>query len=557
MVYCGKASQGCQSCRGRRIKCDKVLPQCTQCIRVGKICPGYRDQLSLMFRDESTKVIRKAHAQWGASEAGESSGSSPTSASTGASPASSQSSQSLTPPSGSQSSPTSLHKEIGGTKVDRAIQFYIEHYVIGLPDEPQVGQELRGKSWVHTPETRGIMAAVGLASLSNLTGDKEMQTLANQQYGVALRTIVNSLKNIQGLDLEVSLRAVVNLALFEVVRVQPQVVNPARTHIMGAAALLASLIPISKSPKESLRAQLQLCFSMLGSIQCSLQLHSPEPNVLIPQTSTNSAAPGDEGILPAIFLNWVATSESRATAPDSPSAKLLGIATRLVQLLASVRSHVLFDGRSGTAAMILDALQLNTQLDAWEQGQDGIWNVIEGHADDGFFPPEAVFEGHYHVYSNMWTARVWSHYRCARLSVDQLLLEAVKRYPICGQSLVSAGKQQNLLDCINRLARDTLISIPNHYRHPRLARMHRDYFDKTKGGAGIGAAGIPTLAYHIKTAGSAPGVPLRYRAWALGILDTMWADTGMFHVKALADNLSRIYQEHLQKDDSREILKAE
>ncbi len=31
-------------------QCDKVRPECSQCLRVHKKCPGYRDQLSLMFR---------------------------------------------------------------------------------------------------------------------------------------------------------------------------------------------------------------------------------------------------------------------------------------------------------------------------------------------------------------------------------------------------------------------------------------------------------------------------------------------------------------------------
>ena len=102
--------------------------------------------------------------------------------------------------------------------VDRAIQFYLEHYVIGLPDEPRAGHELQGLQWVHAPATRNIMAAVGLAGLSNLNGDKDMDTLARQYYGSALQTISSSVasRNLSGLDMEVVLRAVVMMAMFEV-----------------------------------------------------------------------------------------------------------------------------------------------------------------------------------------------------------------------------------------------------------------------------------------------------------------------------------------------------
>lgn len=62
MVYCGKPSKGCGECRSRKIRCDQAQPACSQCTRAKRDCPGYRDQLELMFRDESKSVVRKAVA---------------------------------------------------------------------------------------------------------------------------------------------------------------------------------------------------------------------------------------------------------------------------------------------------------------------------------------------------------------------------------------------------------------------------------------------------------------------------------------------------------------
>jgi hypothetical protein len=180
-----------------------------------------------MFRDESTKVMQKAHAQWGVSEpseGGESSSPSPTSA---ASPSSTKSRWSvsevaapraahLVPKTRRSSEGKRLTKEICASPVDKGIQFYIEHCVIGLPDEPRHGQELHGLKWVHSRETRDSMAAVGLAGLSNLTGDKEANTLAKHHYGLALQNIASAVRNMAGLDLEVILRAVVMMAMYEV-----------------------------------------------------------------------------------------------------------------------------------------------------------------------------------------------------------------------------------------------------------------------------------------------------------------------------------------------------
>ena len=213
--------------RANPSQCDKARPQCTQCVRIGKPCPGYRDQLSLMFRDESTKVRQKAHAQWGVQdsyESGEASGSSPTSISPSTitsgrsrrSVASSSSSGPPTPPETWQSVATRVPKALDAAVVDKAVQFYLEHYVIGLPDEARVAQELQKDEWVFSPTTRDIMAAVGFASLSNLTGDKDSMVMARTHYGRALQHTVSSLGNPQPAEIPITIRAVVMLGMFEV-----------------------------------------------------------------------------------------------------------------------------------------------------------------------------------------------------------------------------------------------------------------------------------------------------------------------------------------------------
>lgn len=60
MVYCGKPSKGCSNCRERKVRCDQREPTCGQCEKRQQTCPGYRNMVDLMFRDESTHVIKKA-----------------------------------------------------------------------------------------------------------------------------------------------------------------------------------------------------------------------------------------------------------------------------------------------------------------------------------------------------------------------------------------------------------------------------------------------------------------------------------------------------------------
>ncbi|KAF3388597.1 Uncharacterized protein F1880_003544 [Penicillium rolfsii] len=50
-------STGCALCRERHIKCDEAVPECTQCQRYGRSCPGYRR--IFRFQDEGPSLKRR------------------------------------------------------------------------------------------------------------------------------------------------------------------------------------------------------------------------------------------------------------------------------------------------------------------------------------------------------------------------------------------------------------------------------------------------------------------------------------------------------------------
>ncbi|EPS34075.1 hypothetical protein PDE_09037 [Penicillium oxalicum 114-2] len=50
-------STGCALCRERHIKCDEAVPECTQCQRYGRTCPGYRRVFR--FQDEGPNLKRR------------------------------------------------------------------------------------------------------------------------------------------------------------------------------------------------------------------------------------------------------------------------------------------------------------------------------------------------------------------------------------------------------------------------------------------------------------------------------------------------------------------
>lgn len=185
--------------------------------------------------------------------------------------------------------------------------------------------------------------------------------------------------------------------------------------------------------------------------------------------------------------------------------------------------------------------------------QQGKWLYkVHRHPD---LPAEAVFRNQYHRYSDVWTSRIWNHYRWARLLTCQKIIEFVERYPASATRVVSPSQLDKIHYTIQRLAVDVLTSAPTHYKHPRLTREHLDII-QTHGGAGAGAVGIPHLMFQLQVAACAPGVPYDVWRWALDTMETAWGDLGMLHVKSLAEVL-KSHRASLDRSDAEVVLKIE
>jgi hypothetical protein len=276
---------------------------------------------------------------------------------------------------------------------------------------------------------------------------------------------------------------------------------------------------------------------MLASKQSSFQYPSPEPNVVIP----TNIEPACGTPLLDHFFGWLSIIDKTVSEADRPSAELIKIMTRFIQLSSLVRSQPLVDGHPETADIIREALEINADLESWRTNQIGIWTFTEHHLPDSY-PPQAVLEGSYHVYDNTYVARTWNHYRWTHILTNQLLLESLSLFPTTATSLLPPDQLHRSLATIRRLARDVLVSVPTHYRHPALRPEHVERFDETKPGSGIGVSGLPTLLFQVKVAGCAPGLQEGYRAWALGVLETAYGDIGMFQANALAGFLRRMVE---------------
>ncbi|KAL2188436.1 hypothetical protein L209DRAFT_741537 [Thermothelomyces heterothallicus CBS 203.75] len=190
-----------------------------------------------MFRDESTKVMQKAHAQRGVSEA--SPDIFPGTRLAGIFTHINLSFNTESKPiigTGKRRKPVDdcRNGKPKDARGETAILFHIEHYVVGLPDESRAIHELQGVRRVHSHETRDVMAVAGLADLGNLD------------------------------IIDIVLRIVVTMAMYEVIRSRRnEPGSPARTHVVGGAAILSTSLNLV--PSDGPRGLSQLCFSMIAS----------------------------------------------------------------------------------------------------------------------------------------------------------------------------------------------------------------------------------------------------------------------------------------------------
>ncbi|OHW96399.1 C6 zinc finger domain-containing-like protein [Colletotrichum incanum] len=525
-----------------------------------------------MFRDESTKVIKKAHAQWGVSDGPENGhvqasasnapsppASSPaysrkstpnstrTASSSGAaaaiSPVSNAASFASSPSPSSrsaastspvvlpvvkqenrESSPPTLH--IGPTLEEQGVQFYVNRYLIGHPDEPKSGQDLATEGWIWHPAVQDVMCAVGLAGLYNLTGNMEMMATAREKYGSALRQTGKLIRPPHTPSIDVTMRSVIALAMFEVVKGTHHSTGTVNAHVMGGAALMRSWCPMPSVPFAGFRALLQLCYSMFIPLHVAGMPMPPE------------------------FYDWVSYGSQLQLPIDQPSTDLAVLIARFVEISSIIHCHVISDGKPKTANVLQQLLDLDSDMASWEARLEGDWLYEAVHATH--LPPKAVFEGEYHKYHDVWTARIWNYYRWARVLVNQNLLDLANKNPVSSLSLVSAAARDSFLANIRRLARDTLVSAPTHWRHPALDGPAQITVE-SPGGGGAGSAGLPALLFHLKVAGCAPGVPKEYWEWALGVIQTIWGDMGMLHARSMMEAM-RAHEDTVLRSGAAGIL---
>ncbi|KAL4913502.1 hypothetical protein BDW62DRAFT_192341 [Aspergillus aurantiobrunneus] len=480
MVFCGKPSKGCGECRSRKIRCDQGRPTCSQCAKGNRACPGYRDELSLMFRDESQQVVRKAKTgssgrrpkKKAAAAAASSSkkpapvpvpvpeshsSSSPGGSSVGMASTPTQSPSVYTGSDFSEINDVEEVQLVNGDQlhlqelaynswkirpswqltVDESVNYFLRHNV--WPGAIfMMNFELKGPGHPSvTLSEQAQMAAlvsVGTAMISRVRRSVDLELAARREYGNAMTLLTRAFCNEKESRANSTLSAVLLLAIFEVITSRSIMsIEKWTSHIRGASILLELRGPEHLQSEEGLKLFVQLRFQII--ISC-LQRGMRVPESLLECSKI------------AMYLR---------PQIDAYCDRLIVIAGRLSNLRADIiREKVLTDANEIlSAAYAVEAELLawvaagppDFQFGTYECSSVEQWVRMFGNKP---FP----YNNQYHVYRDLWICHTWNQYRCSRMIVCEIILSCLRRLSAASPTMAMSKELQSHCARIRNVTRE-------------------------------------------------------------------------------------------------------
>ncbi|KAL2060909.1 hypothetical protein VTL71DRAFT_8961 [Oculimacula yallundae] len=444
MVYCGKPSAGCSECRKRKTRCDRAAPSCGQCIRARRTCPGYRNQLDLMFRNESEAVKVKAVK-------------------------SKETSQTRSKTPAQSRSPTQSYREGSdddfdqGEEVARSpgVQQAIGemfstmnvvpiHSIFPTLEEKSLGAfGTMAPTWFQSFDFVGILcgssspeahimagiSAVGLASLSNASRAPELAAESRRGYVKALRLTNEALRSPTAVKKDSTLFSVMVLSLYEMISGNNErSLDSWAEHIKGAAALV------------KIRGQEQ--FKNLTGQRMFLQVTS---NLIL--SCIQRTLPMPQHII------QLREEAEHSIDTDSPAWRVSGIIIDFTIFRSKVKDFELV----GTRDVIEQALEIDQRFVGEFKNLPEEWMYKTVHTKEN---PHLVWNGSYHVYGEYLISHIWNGMRTCRILLHEIIREQLLSDSTSFTPLFTMDEYAIQLDASTKvmleMQSDILASVPHH-----------------------------------------------------------------------------------------------
>jgi hypothetical protein len=218
--------------------------------------------------------------------------------------------------------------------------------------------------------------------------------------------------------------------------------------------------------------------------------------------------------IPQSVGQWCAQIHNRIQPEDAPAADLVAIAAKFVNLYASTKEK---GSLVDSSAVAQEASQLEIELDQWEKSLPENWHysVVKsgGKSDD-------IYDGHFHLYRDLWTARVWNNYRLTRIRVNEMFLVHADLLGNFGAFFDEDGAQRSKsLAMISKLAEDVCGSVSSQFRR----YTEKEAIDRRA----PPVAGVFLILYPLAVASSAIGVSKSLHEFAVRRLEAIGKTRGI------------------------------
>ena len=374
MVYTGRPSAGCRTCRSRKVKCDEARPVCAQCIKSKRECGGYPDPDDLLFQHQTTTVIRKARR----AEARKRSNAS--------TPSSSSSEESALIPNPQQSIETT------------ALQFYLEGTIVEPSAEGRyLGHlEMLPKLYLKAPVDSALAKvtnATCLAAFSNFGPENSpIMQKALVAYCSAVATLHQAMKSPELRMKNETLMAVMLMQALE------------------------CLLSWYKAPKE------QWAFHHIGAVTLLKQRGNPvleDPlasRIFMVVRHFFKQGCDDRGVpLDPFFAQTVGTAMK---VPDCPEVRLSPIAKGLPTLRIKTLLALELGDRGAIGVRLSELRWMDEALVTWSDMMPDIDRYQSTESPVNL--DDLEFNLQEHQYRDNWSHRLWNNYRTQRIFANAL-----------------------------------------------------------------------------------------------------------------------------------------
>ena len=199
-----------------RIQCDQVTPFCSQCRRARRQCPGYRDEQTLVFRDETKKVVTKAQPTKARKHSNVTSPVPPVESLTSAS---SSPGRTPAPPEPSIAEILDVPRQLSLSLEEKANCYFFHNFVSKDIAYPTGNLSylpiIYGQEFSESVLSE-IVTAIGMAGIANLQNSPDAMIAARQKQVAVLRDVNVAIQDPENAKTDRTLMAVLLLGLFEV-----------------------------------------------------------------------------------------------------------------------------------------------------------------------------------------------------------------------------------------------------------------------------------------------------------------------------------------------------